>query len=74
MLRGSASLIRQLPSSLLEIAHQHLHRQAALHLELRVQAFPRAAELVARDVGADDFDPPVADQLARHSARIIASE
>ena len=56
-----------------EVAHQHLHRQAALHLELRVQPFASARDLVAGEVGADDLDPPIA-RAGRHSDRIIAIE
>jgi hypothetical protein len=46
---------------LAKVAHQHLHRQAALHLELRVHSVARALHLIAGQVGADDLDPPVTD-------------
>ena len=57
-LRHGAQRVGDAPVGLLlaEIAHQHLHGQAALDLELRVQAFLRAGQLFARDVGADDVD------------------
>ena len=48
--------MRQFALLLAEIPHQHLHGQAALHLELGVEPIARAGELVARDVGADDLD------------------
>ena len=52
-------------AGLVEILHQQLDRQAALHLELAVDAGPGLVEHLVREVGADDLDPP-ADQLVGH--------
>jgi hypothetical protein len=52
---------------LAEIPHQHLHRQAALHFELRVNTFPGASELLAGDVGTNDINLASTKRGARFS-------
>src|SRR2546423_738345 len=42
---------------LAEVPHQHLHRQAALHLKLGVQPITCPPYLVTRQIGADYLDP-----------------
>src|SRR5512139_2868235 len=44
---------------LLEPAHHLEHRQAALHLELRIEALARLLDRASRHVGAEDVDLPI---------------
>src|SRR3546814_2814177 len=52
-----------------EVFHQQRDRQAALHLELRVEAFLRLVEDLVREVGGDDLDPP-----ARQAGRLLLED
>jgi len=48
-----------------KILHQHLDRQAALHLELTEDAGPGFFQHGQRQIGRDDLGPPARQRRAR---------